>query len=319
MKYIMKSKFAGRIEAFVAEKRAIGYQYNGSVDVLAAFDRFCIDKFPNESHMTRELCMEWAKPHKGESNATLSNRHAPLREFARYLNSYGEAAFILPEKLIGRRVKNIPHIFSEEEITAFWNVLDNLKHDFKFPLRHIELPVAFKLMYCCGLRPCEVYRLNENDVNLTAGKLFVRESKGHKDRIVMLSDDMAELCREYDNRIRRIQPNRKPFFPKSNGDHYTSAWLQYNFVTLWKETGIQSASNNFPRNYDFRHSFATHRLYHWMREGKDLSVMIPYLSEYMGHTLLSHTYYYIHPVPGMMESMSGIDYRRFEELLPEVE
>ena len=55
-----------------------------------------------------------------------------------------------------------------------------------------------------------------------------------------------------------------------------------------------------------------------MNEGKDLSAMLPYLSEYMGHTTLSSTFYYIHLVPGMFEFMSGIDYSGFQDLLPEV-
>jgi hypothetical protein len=56
-----------------------------------------------------------------------------------------------------------------------------------------------------------------------------------------------------------------------------------------------------------------------MNEGKDLTAMLPYLSAYMGHSQLSDTYYYIHLVPGMLESMSGIEFAGFEELLPEVE
>lgn len=319
MKYQMQSNFAKQIEEFTAEKRALGYQYDGGVARLADFDRFCVGNFPAETELTKDLCMAWAKPRATEGNRNLGVRLGPLREFARYLNSYGEAAFVLPKRLAGKWVKSMPYIFSEEEIQIFWGVLDNLTNNCKFPLRHMQLPIAFRLMYCCGLRPCEVHRLGANDVDLTIGKIHIKESKGHKDRIVMMADEMTELCKRYDAQIRECIPKRKPFFPKSDGSYYTGAWLHYDFVTLWKQTGLQTRNNETPRNYDFRHSFATHRLYHWMREGKDLSVMIPYLSEYMGHTRLSHTHYYIHLVPGMLESMSGIDYHRFEELLPEVE
>lgn len=64
---------------------------------------------------------------------------------------------------------------------------------------------------------------------------------------------------------------------------------------------------------------ATHRLYHWMCEGKDLNAMLPYLSAYMGHAQLSDTYYYIHLVPGLMEEMSDFAFSSAEVLLPEVE
>ena len=73
------------------------------------------------------------------------------------------------------------------------------------------------------------------------------------------------------------------------------------------------------RFHDLRHTFATHRLYHWMHEGKDLNAMLPYLSAYMGHAQLSDTYYYIHLVPGLLEEMSGFAFSSSEALLPEVE
>ena len=67
-----------------------------------------------------------------------------------------------------------------------------------------------------------------------------------------------------------------------------------------------------------RLAFATHRLYRWMREGKDLNAMLPYLSAYMGHAQLSDTYYYIHLVPGLLEEMSGFAFSSAETFLPEV-
>jgi hypothetical protein len=39
----------------------------------------------------------------------------------------------------------------------------------------------------------------------------------------------------------------------------------------------------------------------------------------MGHAQLSDTFYYIHLVPGQLEAMSGLDFSKYEALLPEVE
>ena len=81
---------------------------------------------------------------------------------------------------------------------------------------------------------------------------------------------------------------------------------------------IGGTGRRLPRLYDFRHTFATHRLYRWMCEGKDLNAMLPYLSAYMGHAELSDTHYYIHLIPGLLEEMSGFDFSAAEALLPEV-
>jgi integrase len=73
-----------------------------------------------------------------------------------------------------------------------------------------------------------------------------------------------------------------------------------------------------PRLYDLRHSFATHRLYQWMKNGEDLNTKLPYLSIYMGHKSLTETFHYIHLVPGMFETMSGFQYRSATDIFPEV-
>ena len=89
-------------------------------------------------------------------------------------------------------------------------------------------------------------------------------------------------------------------------------------MSALRKAGIDGTGRRSPRLYDFRHTFATHRLYHWMREGKDLNAMLPYLSAYMGHAQLSDTYYYIHLVPGLLEEMSGLAFSSAEAILPEV-
>jgi integrase/recombinase XerD len=65
-----------------------------------------------------------------------------------------------------------------------------------------------------------------------------------------------------------------------------------------------------------RHSFATHRLYRWARQGRDLSAALPYLSAYMGHTQLSDTLYYVHLIPEAVQPMAT---DMFTALLPEAE
>ena len=61
--------------------------------------------------------------------------------------------------------------------------------------------------------------------------------------------------------------------------------------------GISGYGEIRPRLYDLRHTFATHRLYQWVKEGKDINACLAYLSEYMGHSNLESTAYYIHLLP----------------------
>ncbi|MBR0600636.1 tyrosine-type recombinase/integrase [Sinanaerobacter chloroacetimidivorans] len=313
------SHFAGFIQQFIEQKNALGFPYEESIRILQVFDRFCMDKFPHETALTKELCMAWAIRKETEQNNSFRNRLMPVREFARYLNRIGEPAYVLSPDLSQKGPRHMPHIYSEEEIAAFWHTLDLIRPRRGFPIRHLVIPTIFRLIYCCGLRPIEARKLRVENVDLNVGKLKIMESKGHKDRIVMMTDDVTELLRQYHKQVNRIMPGQDLFFPNSQGHLYTKRWIEKTFRIMWDKTGIPVSAEKPPRIYDFRHTFATHRLYMWLREGKDVSAQLPYLSAFMGHSQLSDTYYYIHLVPELFTAMSGLDFTKYESLLPEVE
>ena len=47
----------------------------------------------------------------------------------------------------------------------------------------------------------------------------------------------------------------------------------------------------------FRHHFVYANMNRWLREGKDVNAMLPYLMRYMGHSDVKNTLYYLHLVP----------------------
>ena len=67
-------------------------------------------------------------------------------------------------------------------------------------LRHIGLRryrIPVKLIYCCGLRVSECLSLTIHDIDAKGGKLWIRKSKGGKDRMVPISQAMVEDLRRY--------------------------------------------------------------------------------------------------------------------------
>lgn len=318
MSYTFNSMFAQRLNSFIAQKKALGYSYEESSRILHKFDLFCLEKFPDERKLSKDICLTWAVCKENERRNSFRNRIFPIREFARYLNCIGEEAYIIPAELTPKGKANAPHIYTIEEILAIWNILDNLPHKKNFPVRHLVIPAFVKLLYCCGLRPCEARKLLRKDVDFNKGRINIIESKAHKSRIVMMADDVTEMLLTYDTSVSAIMPDRKQFFPDSHDRIYTKVWLDKTFRITLKKANITVSGKQAPRPYDFRHTFATHRLYQWMKEGKDLNAMIPYLSAYMGHEQLSDTYYYIHLVPGLFEEMTGFNDSASNDLIPEV-
>lgn len=54
---------------------------------------------------------------------------------------------------------------------------------------------------------------------------------------------------------------------------------------------------------------------HWVEEGKDLNIWLPYLTAYMGHAEFSATFHYIHLLP---KRLSKMDFTRADGIIPEV-
>lgn len=68
----------------------------------------------------------------------------------------------------------------------------------------------------------------------------------------------------------------------------------------------------------FRHHFVYANMNRWLREGKDVNAMLPYLMRYMGHSDVKNTLYYLHLVPDIYGGI--LDRSRYsEKLIPEVD
>ena len=112
-----------------------------------------------------------------------------------------------------------------------------------------------------------------------------------------MSTDLSLLCRKYDHIMQRQLPEREYFFQNPNGKPYSATWIQQQFFRCWRTAGVSFSSGQRPRVYDWRHNYATKVIINWMHEGKDVSVLLPYLSTYMGHNSLNYTALYVHIVP----------------------
>ena len=193
MRYTFTGAFAPHICGLIEKKQALGYDYHGSACILQTFDKFCREQFPNETCLTAELAMKWAEKSKTEQNLSRLNRVSVIRELAKHMNSVGEQAYLLPLQLTKKTGRHIPHIYSKEDLSKLFKEIDSLQPSLRAPTKHLVVSVIFRMIYCCGLRPIEARRLRRKDVNLFNGTVNILESKGHKDRIVVLSEDTLNL------------------------------------------------------------------------------------------------------------------------------
>lgn len=317
MSKIFTSLYAERLEGFLAQKRALGYSFSNITD-FKMFDRMCASVFPNETELTEDICNTWAMRRENESVNTINRRLPFIREFARYLIRNGERAYVLPTGTMKGAERYIPHIYSHSELIELWKIAESITPTKHNPAAPIIAPTLLRLLYCSGIRPSEAFKLTMQDVNLQSGKLFIAESKGNRDRIIMLCGDALDMCRNFNDTMNELFPGRTFFFSRSVTEACNYDWLNRSFRKLLGKMQLESRYGAPPRLYDLRHTFATHRLYRWMKDGKDIHAMMPYLSAYMGHARVSETYYYIHLVPGMHEEMSDFRYESPDGIFPKV-
>jgi len=313
-----KSQFTHDIKGLIQYKRSLGFSYVTNEYRLKQFDNFCCIYFPNEHKLTKSLAMEWLKRRTDESESNLSKRMEALRQLGKYMNLQEIKAFTIPTFYQPKVPRYQPHIFSDNELIAFFNATDICKINKSYPVRHLVYPVLFRLIYCCGLRLSEASCLLRKDIDTISETVYIINSKNGKDRLIVMSEDMSALCLRYDCLIDEIYPDRLWFFPSSKEKHYCKSSIDYAFRYFWNLTGI-SGSGNLPRVHDLRHQYCITRINTWLRDGKEIQSLLPYLSSYMGHSSLKETDYYLRLV---LESFSVITDKTvadFNSVVPEVE
>jgi site-specific recombinase XerD len=170
-----------------------------------------------------------------------------------------------------RGKEHLPTIFSKSEVLKILDSTYNLKHR-----------LILSLLYSSGLRLSEVIHLRVKDIDLEEKTIRVREGKGNKDRISVLSDKLI-------NDLKIFCSNRKPndiLFPsnqqrvKGKDSYLSPRTVEKIFENCLLKSGIKKKGSP----HSFRHSFATHLL----EAGTD----IHFIQKLLGHKNLSTTTIY---------------------------
>ena len=320
--YHFRSCFGPYIEEFIQEKKAAGFIYESEEWKLKHFDAFCADESVHEPVLTRELALKWGSLRAGEALSTGSARLSTLRQFALFLTSIGINAYV-PSRFY-KAEKTVAHILSDEEIIAFFTVLDDYVPALNAaPFLRLadEYKVIFRLIYCCGLRISEARTLKWENVDLDERKIRILQSKGHKDRLVYLAEDLEDLLRSYGRMLKtRYHCYSEWVFPARESDKCLSnVTLGSRFRQCWSKTSFSEQCDKVPTVHSLRHSFVVKRMNTWMKEGVSLKEMLPFLSKYLCHASPKDTFYYYHQVDkafGIIREKDTTSTRVIPEVLP---
>jgi site-specific recombinase XerD len=199
---------------YVSHKRSPGFKFIIEESVLR---RFCLlgqEYVMQGNDVPPDLMAAWFKRRPNEKANTLYARRLCVKNFLQFAKDFGFHSEI-PEIQAHRTPAYVPYIFSGAEITRFFAACDAMPR-YAGTLRHVLVPVVFRLLYCCGLRVSEAIALKRGDVDLRAGVLTIREPKNRRDRYVPMSPSMTAIMRKFS------LLEQRPSFTEGTGNFFIS-------------------------------------------------------------------------------------------------
>lgn len=161
----------------------------------------------------------------------------------------------------------LPKVLSQEEVNSILEATGNVKHR-----------AILSLIYSGGLRISECINLHLTDIDSSAMRIWVRNAKGKKDRITLLSPKVLKLLRNY----YLIYRPKKWLFEGPGNKQYSASSIRSIFKRAKKKARVGAPATV----HTLRHSFATHLL----ENGTNLR----YIQQLLGHNSSKTTEIYTH-------------------------
>ena len=294
--YSYTSSLHQQLEAFVAEKRAMGYKFNTEAQRLWHFDKFVVAHGFSETAITKEMFELWSvkTPNESESNRVM--RYATVQKFSKFLIRIGIPSYLSNARMSHKSKDFKAYIFTDDEIGRLLKSAHEIPYSAGSKVRYLVVPMLFTTLVCAGLRIGEALNLERKHVVFDGDIVFlnVYSEKYDKQRLIPLGRDMSKKIRKYLDEIALKMPNTSLVFPSPSGNHYKHVTIQSIFSKLlWKAKISYGGRGKGPRIHDIRHTFAVKSLRKLALSKKDPNDVFHFLSTYMGHENLSATQDYI--------------------------
>ncbi len=166
-----------------------------------------------------------------------------------------------------RKIHTLPKVLDEGDIKNIFSRVENPKHR-----------LILYMAYSSGLRVSEVVRIRLTDIHRKSMQIRIEQSKGRKDRMVVLSKKVLTLMEKY---YRQYKPKEYLFEGQFGGPYsIRSAQMIFRRFKQMAKVNIKGGINLL------RHSFATYLL----EQGADIRLV----QQQLGHNSVKTTQIYTH-------------------------
>ena len=166
-----------------------------------------------------------------------------------------------------RKAYRLPQVISREEVLSIIAHTNNLKHK-----------CIVQLIYGSGLRRSELLNLKINDIDSKRMLVRIKQAKGNKDRLNLLSHNALLNLRSY----YKIWKPKEYLFEGQKGDRYSGQAV----VNIIKNAALKAKISVAVTPHILRHSFATHLL--------EAGVDLRQIQVLLGHQSTKTTEIYTH-------------------------
>ena len=228
-------------EEFLQKLELKHYALNTSKTYIGMFEQFInhfkeIELLEIDEEMIRSYLQSLVIENKSDSY---------INQMINSVKFYYEVVLGMPNRFYAverpRKRETLPKVISKEEVKLIIENTNNIKHR-----------CIVSLLYSAGLRRGELIDLKLSDIDSKRMVINVRQGKGNKDRITLLSPSVLEELRVY---FKEWKP-KVYLFEGPSGNKYSTTSVMNIIRSAAKKAGLKKSITP----HALRHSFATHLL-----------------------------------------------------------
>jgi integrase len=288
----LTSVYADPINDFLCYRENCGVKkIESEYQFYRKLDQFILKEGIKNISFTQDQASGWRMPFENESESGRYKRINFTKKFFEYLFTKGYNVFQFRD-IKSPKSTFIPHIYSEDEVERYFKAVDNYHSNIN-QLHCVQIPLLFRILYCCGTRITETLMIRKKDVDLQQGILRLSDTKNAKQRYVIMSKSLLHLMKLYADKTFYQIPDNGYIFRNLKGTNMTSDWIHELHIRILRQANIPYLSGGRgPRIHDWRHFFAINSFKQMIDNGMDMYVALPILSTYLGHkTILASERY----------------------------
>lgn len=295
------------ITRYLEVHQGMGFKFEEQARMLRLFADYA--RPLGDTHVKVDRVKDWCRTSKSQN--VRRTRYQTVLNFSVFARCDDARHEVPPSGFFGRgrNKRPTPHIISADELQQILAAALELPP--KGKISSFTYHYLFGLLAATGLRISEAVSLKRSD--FVEEGLIVRSTKKQKERLVVIDQSTRDALNAYLARRDLLGADGDDLFVTIRGKAPHKVRAHIVFVRLARQLGLRGPTGTKGmRLHDLRHTFAVRSLQSCMSDSRSIANHMAALSEYLGHTDYSHTYWYLEATPTLLQQIAQNSEAKFE-------